>query len=132
MPIVCVTLCGVDSFADFIPRLIDARRSYGMTQGDVAEAIGLAPRTVTSWERGYRHPSADHAQQWAAVVGLTLPENTAGWFKRATQFDVAPCGTRPGYQRHKRNVEEACTPCLEASAAWHREYRALRAQRRAA
>src|SRR5690242_17472709 len=111
------------SFAEFVPRLVEARKSYGMTQAEVAEEIGLSEKAVRSWESGYRSPSADHAQQWARVVGVELPADTTGWFKRATQFEVAPCGSRPGYQRHRRNDEDACDPCLAASAAWHREYR---------
>lgn len=32
----------------------------------------------------------------------------------------AKCGTRPGYQKHRRVPEEACQPCKDANAAANR------------
>lgn len=31
--------------------------------------------------------------------------------------ELKPCGTNAAYQRHRRNKEYPCTPCLEAHAA---------------
>lgn len=33
----------------------------------------------------------------------------------------AACGTNSGYQRHRRNGEEACPECLQAMAAYDRQ-----------
>lgn len=37
--------------------------------------------------------------------------------KRSTRARVAECGTESGYARHRRNDEDACTPCKQAIAA---------------
>ncbi|MCZ4557930.1 hypothetical protein O4215_20425 [Rhodococcus maanshanensis] len=36
------------------------------------------------------------------------------------------CGTRNGYDKHRRDGEEACQPCKDAKAKWSRVQRALR------
>lgn len=37
---------------------------------------------------------------------------------------AATCGSRAGYERHRRAKEDACRACRDAYAAWYREYRA--------
>jgi len=37
---------------------------------------------------------------------------------------VVECGTRQGYQKHKRRKEDACEPCLVAQREYKREWRA--------
>ena len=38
----------------------------------------------------------------------------------------AKCGTRSGYNRHRRNGEDACRACKDAEAAARRAYKAAR------
>src|SRR5690554_888797 len=40
-------------------RLRDRRLTLGLTQADVAEAIGVSPKTVSHWENGGREPDID-------------------------------------------------------------------------
>ena len=40
-------------------RLRDARRRFGLTQEQVAEAIGTHPVTISKYERGVQDPSTD-------------------------------------------------------------------------
>lgn len=37
---------------------------------------------------------------------------------------VVECGTRQGYQKHKRLKQDACEPCLVAQREYKREWRA--------
>lgn len=37
--------------------------------------------------------------------------------------ELAPCGTRSAYKRHRRHGEEACGPCREANRAENEKYR---------
>lgn len=45
--------------------------------------------------------------------------------------DLAPCGTRAAYERHRRRNEEPCRACKDASAAYQRNRSAGRAYGRA-
>lgn len=37
----------------------------------------------------------------------------------------AACGTRKGYDRHRRHGEEPCTDCRAANAAYMKDYRSI-------
>lgn len=43
---------------------------------------------------------------------VTIPDTVTG-----------RCGTYGGYQRHKRDGEDACEPCREANNTYARDYR---------
>jgi hypothetical protein len=50
---------------------------------------------------------------------------------RAPRIDAAKCGTRTGYQRHKRDGEDVCERCTVAERTYQRERkRRVRAQQR--
>ena len=66
-----------------MPPLRDLRRAKGLTQLDVANALGVVPSTVYHWERGSKIPSGRHLQQLAQFFGVSaddilLPEATEG------------------------------------------------------
>jgi putative transcriptional regulator len=54
--------------------LKELRKQRGFTQHQLADALGLKQRTVSSYERGERHPSPKTAQKIAALLGMTISE----------------------------------------------------------
>lgn len=90
------------------------RRERGMTIDYAAARAGVSIDHAMRAEKGlgvqYRKLSA-----YLAVFGLTVE-------------DVAPTapaqhGTSAGYASHVRHGEQPCIPCLDARAAWVRDYR---------
>lgn len=83
----------------------------GQTQAALARKYGVAPVTIGRWVRG--ESRAD-----AGIVGVSV-----GLGSRIAT-GIQPCGTRAGYDRHKRRGEPACDPCREACREYTRAYRA--------
>ena len=52
--------------------LRDARWLSGLTQGDVAKALGVTPMTVRHWETGKTEPKATQFLQLCALYGQTV------------------------------------------------------------
>lgn len=49
------------------------RRRQGLTQTDVARAIGRATyQTVHQWEKGTNHPKIDNVRAWADALGYEI------------------------------------------------------------
>ncbi len=48
----------------------DQREAIGLVRKQLAHSIGVAVHTLTSWELGLRHPSADHYRAWCAALGM--------------------------------------------------------------
>lgn len=79
--------------------LADLRRGKGMTQRQVAERLGVQPKTVSKWETGHGFPEVSMLSRLADVLGVSermllaghLTENReeAGNMKR-TKFYVCP------------------------------------------
>ncbi|MGW1374721.1 helix-turn-helix domain-containing protein [Streptomyces sp. NPDC002446] len=55
-------------------RVYDARRAAHLTQSGVAEALGVAPSSIGSWETGQWPPDAEKLPALAAVLGRDLDE----------------------------------------------------------
>lgn len=57
--------------ADLPPSAIRARlrRAGGLTQPDVAEALGVHRIQVTRWENGHTEPRAPHRAAYARLLG---------------------------------------------------------------
>lgn len=56
--------------ADFDPRrLIQAQRLACLSRRDLAQAAGLDPLTIQSWETGVRQPRPDQLAKVAEVLG---------------------------------------------------------------
>lgn len=83
--------------------LADLRKAKGMTQREIAEEIGVLPKTVSKWETGNGFPDVSLLPKLAELYGVStdtllsgqLPQNTAiaGNLNR-TQFFVCPhCGS---------------------------------------
>lgn len=50
----------------------DARKAHGMTQADVALAIGVSPPTISTFERGGRVIQGHYLIRLAQLLGLRL------------------------------------------------------------
>ncbi len=48
----------------------DQREAIGLIRKQLAHRIGVAIHTLTSWELGIRHPSAEHYKAWRAALGM--------------------------------------------------------------
>lgn len=90
------------------------RRTIGLTMDDAANRAGV---------------SVDHAMR--AEAGLSVQYRKLAAYLAVLDLavsDVAPDapaqhGTVAGYGNHVRHNERPCIPCLDARAAWVREYR---------
>ncbi len=57
-----------------MPTLRELRQKSGMTQLEVAIALGLTPSTIYSWERGTREPRGRQLQQLARLYGVSADD----------------------------------------------------------
>ena len=82
--------------------LCDLRKTKGMTQKQVADKLGIVPKTVSKWETGHGFPDVSTISALADILGVSerillsgnLIQNTeeVGNIKR-TKFYVCPhCG----------------------------------------
>lgn len=51
-----------------VDHLRGARKALGLTQAEVAEAMGVSPKTVSHYEQGTREISLQRAREYAAVL----------------------------------------------------------------
>lgn len=83
--------------------LCELRKSKGMTQKDVAEKLGVLPKTVSKWETGHGFPDVSMISGLADVLGVSermllsgdITKNNAEIGNvRKTKFYVCPtCGS---------------------------------------
>lgn len=55
-------------------KLLALRKRSGMSQQEVAVAIGVTRQTVSNWEQGQGAPSLDKAAELARLYGVTLDD----------------------------------------------------------
>ncbi len=53
-----------------MPTIRELREGAGLTQLQVATALGVTPTTVYHWERGSKMPSGLHLQRLAHLLGV--------------------------------------------------------------
>lgn len=53
-------------------RIVAIRAAFGISQGRLAERIGVVPSTVGNWEQAKSRPSFAHAELLADEFDLTL------------------------------------------------------------
>ena len=80
--------------------LCDLRKAKGMTQKQVADKLGILPKTVSKWETGHGFPDVATLSDLADILGvsektilsgnLDINAEEAGNLKR-TKFYVCPC-----------------------------------------
>jgi transcriptional regulator with XRE-family HTH domain len=44
-------------------KLRDAREGEGLSQEELAEAVGITPQTISDWEQGHTTPYLRHVQK---------------------------------------------------------------------
>lgn len=52
----------------------ELREAAGLTQFQLAVAVGVQPQTVGAWERGQKQPSGLHLQAVARVLGVSADD----------------------------------------------------------
>jgi len=80
--------------ARFVGRRIrEVREARGMTQADLAEALGRTPTSISYWENGQRSPGLDDIVVLARVLGVEpsslLPHDPPRVLARARAAEVA-------------------------------------------
>ena len=80
--------------------LCDLRKAKGMTQKQVADKLGVVPKTISKWETGHGFPDVSTVSTLADILGvsektilsgsLDLNLEEAGNMKN-TKFYVCPC-----------------------------------------
>lgn len=54
--------------------ITDARKAKGMTQRQLAKAVGLSPCTVSEWEQNRNRPLEKHQRKLREILGQSIPE----------------------------------------------------------
>lgn len=98
-----------DEHATLGDRLAAARDAAGLTQGDLAQRLGVRVKTLRDWENDVSEPRANRLQMLAALLGVSLR-----WLLTGEGGDVV----HPDSEQHEEN------PQLKSTLA---ELRTLRA-----
>jgi transcriptional regulator with XRE-family HTH domain len=53
-------------------RIRSKREKAGMTQGDLADAVGVKQPSISQWETGETLPKAEHAQKLQQIIGVPI------------------------------------------------------------
>lgn len=67
--------------SSFGTKLKEVRKAKGMTQKDLASAIGAAHNSVSNWEHDQNEPALDVLKKICVVLGVS-PEELLGQEKR--------------------------------------------------
>lgn len=59
-------------------KLLALRKRSGMSQQEVASAIGVTRQTISNWELGQGSPALDKAAELARLYGVTLDDLVSG------------------------------------------------------
>ncbi len=54
------------------------RREQGLTQKEVAEKLGISPKTVSKWERGHGFPDVSLLSDLSGIFGVDIKKLLAG------------------------------------------------------
>ena len=83
--------------------LCDLRRAKGMTQKEVADKLGVVPKTVSKWETGHGFPDVSTVSALADILGVSEKTILSGDLEqnlesvnnmKRTKFYVCPhCGS---------------------------------------
>ena len=71
-------------------RLQEYRKTAGMDQRDLADELGIAVQTVSSWETGARRPNIDMLIRLTEIFGCTADELLGIERKRPDPEDETP------------------------------------------
>ena len=77
----------------FVQRLIGGRNRKGLTQTELAKAIGVHLRSIQNWEGGITEPRGKDLRKLSTVLELAIPFLLG--------MDDAPKGAAPGQQGYR-------------------------------
>ena len=103
-------------------RLRTARRSAGLTQKQLAEALGVESITVSRWERGVTSPSLPRLRRIAEITETTVsdlvrvPDAATAHAVELAALREELAETRELVDRVARALEQLAQPRLEASS----------------
>ena len=55
-------------------KLKAARQAAGLTQGQLAEKVGVSQRDISRWENGHREPGVLIVKKMAQTLGCSMDE----------------------------------------------------------
>ena len=55
-------------------KLKAARQAAGLTQGQLAEKVGVSQRDISRWENGHREPGVLTVKKMAQALGCSMDE----------------------------------------------------------
>ncbi len=70
--------------------IAERRRRLGLTQGQVADRLGITPQAVSKWERGLACPDVVYLDDLATVLDVGIDELLTGASPPASHPDRAP------------------------------------------
>jgi transcriptional regulator with XRE-family HTH domain len=103
-------------------RLRTARRSAGLTQKQLAEAVGVESITVSRWERGVTSPSLSRLRRIAEITKTTVsdlvraPDAATAHAVELAALREELAETRALVDRVVRTLDQLAQPRLEASS----------------
>ena len=56
-------------------KLREAREGQGMSQEELAEAVGVTPQTISDWEQGYTTPYLRNRHKLCEIFGVEHPRD---------------------------------------------------------
>jgi Zn-dependent peptidase ImmA (M78 family)/DNA-binding XRE family transcriptional regulator len=94
---------------DFNPRaVVLGRGAQGMTQADLADAVGVTQPSISQWEKGLRMPEPKHLERLASALGV-LPAMLTDSRVATTipMFRAANVGSKRDERRIEGRIEQA-------------------------
>ncbi len=73
-------------------RLGNLRREKGLSQQELAEALGVSRQTISKWETGVTVPTTENLTYLSRVLGVSMDELMHGGEPAAEAEDAAPEG----------------------------------------
>lgn len=108
-------------------RIEEARKAAGLSQPEVAAAIGVKQQQVSAWERGTRIPDK-HRAALAKTLGIDLAE-LLGWIAETAEQDAR--GAQQEVSQARRELDEALTQVkqfVDTYQDFHAAYQKIGAQ----
>ena len=78
----------------FAERLKNRRVFCGLTQSELADALGVTPQSISKWERGHSAPDIDNLIELAHVLKLTVDELVCDTDKKRVFLAIDGGGTK--------------------------------------
>ena len=72
---------------EFSERLKDLRQQAGLTQVDVAEALGISQPAYASWERGAKKPTQENLVKIAQILNVSVDYLVGNSEEKADELD---------------------------------------------